>query len=215
MPEPAVLTAADIARLAGVTRATVSNWRRRHPDFPEPSGGTDASPAYDRSKVETWLAGRGLLPELSPGERLWRALLDAADGNNLGDVVASVALDLQEAAHRTRAGARASSLDQTTSKQAQIARELAEVETKCGRGQTLSILIGRYTDAVGLSITPRPVAGLMAELADAGQGTVLDPAAGTGELLAAALDRGARRVAGQELDAVLGPSSGDPSPYGH
>jgi SAM-dependent methyltransferase len=203
MPEPVVLTAADIARLAGVTRATVSNWRRRHPDFPEPSSGTDASPAYDRGKVETWLAGRGLLPELPPDEQLWRALLDAAEGNNLGDVVASVALDLQETARRTRAGARASSLDQTTSNQAQIARALAEVEAKYGRGEILGILIGRYTDAVGLSITPRPVAGLMAELADAGEGTILDPAAGTGQLLAAALDRGARRVAGQELDPAL------------
>ncbi|SRR6266568_4334571 len=203
MPEPAVLTAADIARLARVTRATVSNWRRRHPDFPEPSGGTDASPAYDRGKVETWLAGRGLLPELPPDERLWRALLDAAGENNLGDVVASVALDLQEDAHRTRTEARASSLGQTTSKHAQIAQELAEVEAKCGPSETLSILIGKYTDTVGLSITPRPVAGLMADLADAGEGTVLDPAAGTGELLAAALDRGARCVAGQELDAAL------------
>ena len=43
----------------------------------------------------------------------------------------------------------------------------------------------------------------MADLADAGEGTILDPAAGTGELLAAALDRGARRVAGQELDPAL------------
>ena len=36
MPEDATVTAADIARLAGVGRAAVSNWRRRHPDFPRP-----------------------------------------------------------------------------------------------------------------------------------------------------------------------------------
>ena len=78
MAESASLTAADIARLAGVTRATVSNWRRRHADFPAPTGGTDASPAYDRAMVESWLAARGALPELPPQERLWRTVAEVA-----------------------------------------------------------------------------------------------------------------------------------------
>ncbi|MEV7968525.1 hypothetical protein AB0O34_21435 [Sphaerisporangium sp. NPDC088356] len=64
------LTAAEISRLAGVTRATVSNWRRRHPDFSQPSGGTEASPTYDRDAVESWLAARGQLPEASPLDEL-------------------------------------------------------------------------------------------------------------------------------------------------
>ena len=93
MPDASVLTAADIARLAGVTRGAVSNWRRRHPDFPVPSGGTDASPAYDRSEVEAWLAARGALPELPPAERLWRTILDMAGGTNLGDAVQWAATD--------------------------------------------------------------------------------------------------------------------------
>lgn len=87
MTDPAVVTAADIARLAGVTRGTVSNWRRRHDDFPEPVGGTDASPAYDRAEVEDWLAARGALPELPPLERLWRAVTDAAGEEDLGRVI--------------------------------------------------------------------------------------------------------------------------------
>ena len=97
MPEMASLTAADIARLAGVTRATVSNWRRRHADFPAPSGGTDASPAYDRAEVEAWLAARGALPALPPGERLWRAVLDAAFETDLGEAVTSAAVALSGA----------------------------------------------------------------------------------------------------------------------
>ena len=55
----AQVTAAEISRLAGVTRATVSNWRRRHADFPSPAGGTDSSPLYDLAQVRDWLAGRG------------------------------------------------------------------------------------------------------------------------------------------------------------
>ena len=64
------LTAAEISRLAGVTRATVSNWRRRHPDFPQPSGGTEASPSYDRGQIEAWLDARGRLPARSSKDDL-------------------------------------------------------------------------------------------------------------------------------------------------
>ncbi|ORA16385.1 N-6 DNA methylase [Mycobacterium asiaticum] len=45
----------DIADLAGVTRAAVSNWRKRHADFPKPVGGTVAQPLFSRAEVEDWL----------------------------------------------------------------------------------------------------------------------------------------------------------------
>jgi hypothetical protein len=44
MDDDATVSAADIARLAGVGRAAVSNWRRRYPDFPPPVGGPASSP---------------------------------------------------------------------------------------------------------------------------------------------------------------------------
>src|SRR5580658_7811402 len=111
MPESASLTAADIARLAGVTRATVSNWRRRHADFPRPTGGTDASPAYDRAEVEAWLASRGALPELPPGERLWRAVLDEAVEAELGEVVTSGAVALSGRAKGARSAVASAAAD--------------------------------------------------------------------------------------------------------
>jgi hypothetical protein len=204
MPEPAVLTAAEIARLAGVTRATVSNWRRRHPDFPEPSGGTGASPAYDRAEVEAWLAARDALPELPPEERLWQAILDAAGGGDLGEAVDSAALALQGGTGQLAGGRKSgAATGQEAGPPTQIARELAATEERYGRHETLAMLVGKYADAAGTSVTPRPVAGLMAALADADHGVVLDPAAGTGELLAAALEQDAARVAGQELDDAL------------
>lgn len=43
LPTSAHVTAAEISRIAGVTRATVSNWRRRHDDFPAPSGARRAA----------------------------------------------------------------------------------------------------------------------------------------------------------------------------
>ncbi|GAA5199584.1 hypothetical protein GCM10023322_75520 [Rugosimonospora acidiphila] len=53
------VTAADIARIAGVGRAAVSNWRRRHPDFPAPVGGPSNSPTFSLSEVEAWLQANG------------------------------------------------------------------------------------------------------------------------------------------------------------
>lgn len=65
MPDSAAeVTAAGIARLAGVGRAAVSNWRRRHADFPRPVGGTETSPSFALSDVEEWLRTQGKLAEV-------------------------------------------------------------------------------------------------------------------------------------------------------
>ncbi|BAJ30446.1 MULTISPECIES: N-6 DNA methylase [Kitasatospora] len=74
MPDRPEVTAAEIARLAGVGRAAVSNWRRRHPDFPKPAGGTETSPTFRLDQVEQWLRDQGKLAELPLLERIWRQL---------------------------------------------------------------------------------------------------------------------------------------------
>ena len=62
------ITGAAIARLAGVGRAAVSNWRRRYPDFPQPIGGSPTSPTFSRSEVEAWLKATGKADQLAtPG----------------------------------------------------------------------------------------------------------------------------------------------------
>ncbi|MGW6454720.1 N-6 DNA methylase [Streptomyces sp. NPDC055078] len=77
MPENASeVTAAGIARLAGVGRAAVSNWRRRHTDFPKPVGGTETSPSFALSEVEHWLRDQGKLAEVPLRERVWQQLAD-------------------------------------------------------------------------------------------------------------------------------------------
>ncbi|MET9495038.1 N-6 DNA methylase [Streptomyces sp. NPDC006552] len=68
------VTAAGIARLAGVGRAAVSNWRRRHADFPKPVGGTDTSPSFALTEVEEWLRAQGKLAEVPLRERVWQQL---------------------------------------------------------------------------------------------------------------------------------------------
>ncbi|THA66064.1 SAM-dependent methyltransferase [Streptomyces sp. A0958] len=87
MPENATeVTAAGIARLAGVGRAAVSNWRRRHADFPQPVGGTETSPSFALPEVERWLRDQGKLVEVPLRERVWQQLA----GHPAGAVAALV-----------------------------------------------------------------------------------------------------------------------------
>lgn len=63
--EREAMTAAAIARLAGVGRAAVSNWRRRYPEFPQPVGGSATSPTFDRAEIEAWLKATGKAHQLA------------------------------------------------------------------------------------------------------------------------------------------------------
>ncbi|MCI3241034.1 N-6 DNA methylase [Streptomyces spinosisporus] len=74
------VTAAGIARLAGVGRAAVSNWRRRHADFPKPVGGTETSPSFALAEVEAWLRDQGKLAEVPLRERVWQQLAGHPEG---------------------------------------------------------------------------------------------------------------------------------------
>ncbi|WP_055417773.1 N-6 DNA methylase, partial [Streptomyces pactum] len=74
------VTAAGIARLAGVGRAAVSNWRRRHADFPKPVGGTETSPSFALTEVEGWLREHSKLAEVPLRERVWQQLVGHPEG---------------------------------------------------------------------------------------------------------------------------------------
>ena len=63
------MTAAAIARLAGVGRAAVSNWRRRYPEFPKPISGSSTSPTFSRTEVEAWLKATGKADQLATSGR--------------------------------------------------------------------------------------------------------------------------------------------------
>lgn len=61
MSESGEVTAAEIARLVGVGRAAVSNWRRRYLDFPKPVGGPPNSPTFSWLQIEAWLRANNRL----------------------------------------------------------------------------------------------------------------------------------------------------------
>ncbi|QOC92166.1 N-6 DNA methylase [Micromonospora craniellae] len=228
MPRHAQVTAAEISRLAGVTRATVSNWRRRHPDFPAPIGGTESSPAYDLDAVQIWLAARGQLPAAAPADDLRTALraagAPAATVRLLPLVLAAARMDdddLRQLVDLTdrRLPNRAQHLVQPHldevpgltdltyhPDEAPLLRALLRCVADEGALRTADVLAEGDPDgtsASGRYDTPAPVAALMADLlgepGKAYPGAVFDPACGTGGLLVAAAKRGAQRLYGQDV----------------
>jgi len=216
------VTAAEIARLAGVGRAAVSNWRRRHADFPQPVGGTETSPSFALAEVEDWLRRHGKLAEVPLRERVWQqvtghpeepvtALLHAGCVLLLIHERPTVWLTLSTGSDEQLADALPRALDRELTRPAAprdltaarlrpsvpLLRGVAELAAELGARQTFEFLLGRHVDANPRQYTPTPadLAALMAELAGPAR-TVLDPACGTGVLLRAVTPR-----PGQELYA--------------
>ncbi|MFF4012538.1 hypothetical protein [Streptomyces sp. NPDC001717] len=90
---------AEVARMAGLGRAAVACWRRRHADFPAPAGGTDVHPQFDQAAVVAWLLAHdkievpvgmpsASLAVVGPGRRTfrldgpWLDLADDAEGED-------------------------------------------------------------------------------------------------------------------------------------
>ena len=186
MTEETLVAAADIARLAGVGRSAVSNWRRRYAGFPHPAAGTPASPLFALAEVEAWLRDQGRLLEVPLVERAWQELRVHA-----GD-------DLRLASALADAGER------LVLRQAAPPPAIAELAAAIGPADTFEVLLSRFheTRARSAAVPDEEIAGLMAALVK-GAATALDPACGTGELLLAARDNGTRWLLGQDADADL------------
>ena len=70
----------DIAAVADVSRAAVSNWRARHDDFPQPTQDSpQRRPLFDLQEVITWLKKKDLLPEGADKKQAALALTAAAN----------------------------------------------------------------------------------------------------------------------------------------
>lgn len=198
--EPVPVSLAEIARIAGVGRAAVSNWRRRHDSFPTRIGGSDVSPQFSLGEVEQWLMDNGKIDTTGGRETLWPRFEALGSRDQSG-------LAIADAARRMRSPHTRSPHVGLTAE----ARELASEAAKLGRAQgvreTFEFLLQRWleTHVRQLSTTPPPLAALMTRTALAvrigerdDELTVLDPACGTGHLAAAAV----QACAGQGL-AVL------------
>ncbi|WP_143030203.1 N-6 DNA methylase [Pseudonocardia oroxyli] len=69
LEERDLVTAAAVARRAGVGRAAVANWRKRYPDFPLPVSEAGSSALYSWQQVEKWLVTTGKADQLAASGR--------------------------------------------------------------------------------------------------------------------------------------------------
>ncbi|MGX1853035.1 N-6 DNA methylase [Streptomyces sp. NPDC055299] len=187
-----VVTAAQIARLAGVTRAAVANWRRRHDDFPAPSGGTAAGPLFSLPEVETWLAEQRKGRAVSAEVALWQALR-AAYGYEM------TAALVDTGAHLTG--------EATTALPDPIREAVDRLASERAPSQIFEDLLTRLLTSAGRSgvqavTSPRLIRAFV-HFAGATEGPVYDPACGTGSLLLAVAGQTSAAHTGQEISPGL------------
>ncbi|MFF2656296.1 N-6 DNA methylase [Kitasatospora sp. NPDC058032] len=190
--EPVTLMLAGMARLAGVGRAAVSNWRRRYADFPAPVGGTDASPLFSLDDVEEWLRLHGKIDESAGGwERLWTRIEDLGDKDRMGRVVAEAGLRMAAAA--TGDGCADVLLGDV---ERDLVNEALRLAQRDGGRTGFRVLLDRWLSAHVRQVTTTPplladvMTDLAAELRDGAEVRhVVDPACGIGNLIVSAANR--------------------------
>ncbi|GAA4211656.1 N-6 DNA methylase [Microbispora amethystogenes] len=219
MRNDATVNAADIARLADVGRAAVSNWRKRYDDFPQPVGGTASSPTFSLVQVEEWLRRQGKKFNVSTGDRIWQRLRTTDDDLRLGDLVGTVGAFLlfvkRQPAEWKKLAKQAELLERLPDAMAkavpdvpgpltvlddiELVHSLVDYAKEVGEAKAFDFICGRYVEAHSrrLLATPDEIAELIVSLVDGP--TVLDPACGIGTLLVAAK---AERLLGQEINAT-------------
>jgi type I restriction-modification system DNA methylase subunit/predicted DNA-binding transcriptional regulator AlpA len=229
--QPNQITAAEIARLAGVGRAAVSNWRRRHADFPKPVGGTETSPAFALAEIEQWLRGQGKLAELPLRERVWQQVSAQPEGVvptlvRIGAVLLLVrdhpdlGSGLTDQSDAKLAELLPGLLDHALDyrlgqdrpvhtpgsrellPQLPLLRSVVELAAELGARQTYEFLLGRYLDANPRLFTLTPPA--LAELMTSLAGLDSGPANGSVPGSASAGSGSQRRGAATVLDPAVG-----------
>ncbi|MET9131437.1 MULTISPECIES: N-6 DNA methylase [Streptomyces] len=186
-----LVTGAEIARLAGVTRAAVSNWRRRYDDFPAPAGGGAGSPLYALAEVQEWLDRQRKGQEVSPEVELWQAMR-AVYGEQMVVGLAQVAAVL---AGRTEPELP----DGVAARIRELVRTASPVDLVNG-------LTDRFLDSARRAgsdqVTPERVVRAVCHFAPelTSDATVFDPACGIGVLLLSVASEAGSRCRGQELD---------------
>lgn len=131
-----LVTGSEIARLAGVTRAAVSNWRRRYEDFPAPAGGAANSPLFDLAAVQAWLDKQRKGQDVSAEVSLWQALRAAYGEEMIGGLA-----DLAQ----LFAGGAGEVPETLPTDAVRLARQLGDSGSP---GDVVSALTERFTDSV-------------------------------------------------------------------
>ena len=90
----ALVSLADLAEMAGVSRPAVSNWRRRNPDFPRPVAETGATSLFRLGDLMAWMAGHGKRLDVRSLDQLVWSALNPARGAVLPEEAAQAGMIL-------------------------------------------------------------------------------------------------------------------------
>ncbi|MFC0865517.1 N-6 DNA methylase [Sphaerimonospora cavernae] len=173
-----LVSSAEIARLAGVTRAAVSNWRKRYVDFPEPAMGVGRAVLFPLVDVRSWLERHRKGNEVSEEVQLWQALR-ASHGDEMVSGIADVAELLAEGKSPVLSS--------------DIRSLLEHLASDSSPAEVVSGLVERFASDHRLARAVRYFAGVS-------RGMVFDPACGVGSLLLSFADSPDIILAGQEAD---------------
>jgi SAM-dependent methyltransferase len=187
--EQVEVNAQDVSRMSGVTKGAVSNWRRRFSDFPQPVGGTPASPTFALREVEAWLRSHGKAVVATEEVELWHHLRTVGGG----DVTSGLAIVSKQLAAPDATGA-------VADKAAELIKSLV---SERGARQLFEDLHSRYVASSSrrTGTSGQQFASLVAGLLGDTPRSVLDPACGTGNLLMA-LSNPTVALYGQDVDTV-------------
>ena len=211
-PDEDLVTITEISKIVGAARPTVSNWKRRHEDFPEPAGKGAKGPLFRRTEILHWLTVNDKLPHASApssdragssaGRTAWRNALDRLRGRMAWPQLVSTAL----AVLAERPAPDHGSLLDTPPDDLAAARDQLNAPERLEAAEDLLTALAQESRGVP-HLTPGPVARLMAALLGK-RTSVYDPACGLGVGLGAAASAGqTRSVVGQEVNELAAESA--------
>lgn len=224
------MTVSDIAELAGVQRSTVSNWQRRHDEFPAPlPDSPPGRPQFNAAAVREWLAER--YPDKVGGNdgadeivRNWRYTTNDVQCDDATDPLTLLIAAIQgehitywEGGYDERypMSIGADHLDtkiRATKSQAAAIREFLETEISEGGVDKAALIeraaqefdeLDRWRRTPEALSAQRNLHNLLAGLVHEESTSVLDFACGTGSLLLATCQKhSAVKLVGMEPDLV-------------
>jgi len=160
--DDALVSLADLATMAGVSRPAVSNWRRRHDDFPSPTQESGTTTLFRFGAIKEWMAlHKKPLTGRSAEQAVWTALNPARDAvlpeNAAAAAQAAGGAGVTSAAQP--AGRRARSFSATRRAPAAVAaaasacrRSLKKAtEAASARDRTAAASIGRSATAASIA----------------------------------------------------------------
>lgn len=180
------VTMSQIAELAGVSLPAVSNWktRRASTGFPEATARGPRGDLYDRAEVLGWLRSRSPHADQRGDEfKVWQVLSSARGLAPVGELLNSVLRALNEPSNPPPGIP-----DTTWAKLLSDIESIPTSERPTFISTLLDATLGSKAAAGAEHFTPTTLRRLIVELAKPIGDTILDPACGSGSLLASAVD---------------------------